>query len=259
MEQQAEQPQGAVEVGGRVAVNRDEKLVAAWLDSQGYAVRHLTNGEDPPDMVVDGNIAVEVTTIASYAFHSVWDFMDRVCRSLGPAENGRGYRIGLAFDDEELLQNRTHRSTIKRDLRRCAKAALSRHYANPDGNFRIKLPHGVEIEIMGRINNNRDDVKYKVGMGGATGGMAVVPYLIDTNQAAIDKKTANRIIQERADSYAEWWLAITDPHHILRLNGQEIEAVANGIKYRTPWSRILLVSTTGDRIKAVHCLTGNRQ
>lgn len=240
-------------------MNRDEKLVAAWLDSQGYAVRHLTNGEDPPDMVVDGNIAVEVTTIASYAFHSVWDFMDRVCRSLGSAENGRGYRIGLAFDDEELLQNRTHRSTIKRDLRRCAKAALSRHYANPDGNCRIKLPHGVEIRVIRQISGNDENVKYKVALGGAIGAMAVVPYLIDTNQAAIDKKTANRIIQERADSYAEWWLAITDPHHILRLNGQEIEAVANGIEYHTPWSRILLVSTTGDRIKAVHCLTGNRQ
>ena len=48
-------------------MNRDEKLVANWLDSQGHAVRHLTNGEDPPDLVVDDNIAVEVTTIASYA------------------------------------------------------------------------------------------------------------------------------------------------------------------------------------------------
>ena len=231
--------------------------MAAWLDGQGHAVKHLTNGEDPPDLVVDGNIAVEVTTIASYADRSVWDFMENVCKSLGPAENGRGYWIGLASDDEELLQNRMHRSTIKGDLRRSAKAALRRHYATPNTvNGLTKLPHGVEIRVMGRINNNRDDVKYKVGAGGATGGMAVVPYLIDANQAAIDKKTTNRIIQERVDNYAEWWLAITDPHYMTVLNDHEIETVANGIEHHAPWSRILLVSTTGDRAKAVHCLTG---
>ena len=237
-------------------MNRDEELVAGWLKSQGHDVRHLTNGEDPPDMVVDGNIAVEVTTIASYADRSVWDFMEGVCRSIGPAENGRGYWIELAWDDDELLQNRTHRSTIKRDLRRSAKAALRRHYANPDGNCRIKLPHGVEIEIMGRINNNRDDVKYKVAIGSATEGMIVVSSLINAIQDAIEKKTANRIIQERAGSYAEWWLAATDPHYMTVLNGHEIEAVANGIEYHAPWSCILLVSTHGDRVNAVHCLTG---
>ena len=238
-------------------MNRDEKLVAAWLDSQGYAVRHLTNGEDPPDLVVDGNIAVEVTTIASYADRSLWDFMEGVCRSLGSAENGRGYWIELAWDDEELLQNRTHRSTIKRDLRRSAKAALRRHYANPDiVNGLAKLPHGVEIEIMGRIKDNRDDAKYKVVAGGPTEGTIVTSYLINAIQDAIDKKTANRIIQERAGSYAEWWLAATDPHYMTVLNGHEIEAVANGIEYHAPWSCILLVSTHGDRVNAVHCLTG---
>ena len=56
---------------------------------------------------------------------SLWDFMEGVCRSLGPAENGRGYWIELAWDDEELLQNRTRRSTIKRDLRRSAKGRIT--------------------------------------------------------------------------------------------------------------------------------------
>lgn len=240
-------------------MNRDEKLVANWLRTQGHAVHHLTNGEDPPDLVVDDTIAVEATTIASYAVRSVWDFMDRVCRSLGPAENGRGYWIEVASDDEALLQDRTQSRTVKPDIRRCAKAALERHYASTDENCRIKLPHGIEIEIMGRINNNHDGVKYKVGMGGATEGVMVTPYLIDVIQAAIDKKTANRFILERVDRYAEWWLAITDPHYMMGLDGHEIEAVANGIEYHAPWSRILLVNTTGERVNAVHCLTGYRQ
>ena len=238
-------------------MNRDEKLVANWLRAQGHAVRHLMNGEDPPDLVVDDTIAVEVTTIASYAFASLWDFMEGVCRSLGHAENDRGYWIEVASGDEALVQNGTR--TVKLDIRRSAKAALRRHYANPDENCRIKLPHGVEIGIIGRINNNRDDVKYKVGMGGATKGVMVTPHLIDVIQAAIDKKTANRFIQERADRYTEWWLAITDPHYVMDLDGHEIAAVANGIEYHASWSRILLVNTTGERANAVHCLTGYRQ
>lgn len=66
-------------------MNRDEELVSAWLKSRGHAVHPMSRGNDPPDIVVDGNIAVEVTTIASYAYRTLWDFMDSVCRSLGPA------------------------------------------------------------------------------------------------------------------------------------------------------------------------------
>ena len=240
-------------------MNHDEELVAAWLDSQGHAVEHLTNGEDPPDLVVDGNIAVEVTTIASYADRSLWDFMENVCKSLGPSESGRGYWIEVAADDLNLLKNRMHRSTIKGDLRRSAKIALRHHYANPKEKSRVQLPHGVEIEIISRINNNRDDVKYKVGVWGATKGRIVGSHLIDFIQAAINKKTGNRVIQERADNYAKWWLAITDPNDMTVLNDHEIETVANGIEHHAPWSRILLVSTTGDGVDAVHCCAGREQ
>ena len=252
-------------------MNRDEAAVGEWLGSQGRAVRHLGRGEDPPDIVVDGNVAVEVTTIASYARQTLWDFMNGVCKSLGPAEHGRGYWMEVVSDDEALLQGNDKEkiAAIKGDLRRSAKVELRRHYANPpatgaeapaaDGfpiDGRILLPHGVELVPSGRINCNRDDLKYKIFTVGEPEGALVVPCLADSIQAAIRKKTAKPSIKERARGYAEWWLAVTDPHHYAAsLNDDEIRAVASAIDYGPPWRRVILVCLASDHVCQVINLT----
>ena len=246
-------------------MNQDEKLVGDWLVGQGHAVRHLGNGEDPPDIVVDGDVAVEVTTIASYAFSSLWDFVNRVCKSLGPAENRRGYYIWVESDDEALLQlgDRRTVAAIKRDLKDKIEIALSNHYASPDAqqeSGRIRLPHGVEMGVIAQISDNRDNVKYRVGSGGPTGGRLVVPDLINRTQSAIGRKTNNRIIKKRAGSYKEWWLVVTDPHYARSLNnGDELKTVANAIDYGEPWRRILLAIIVADRIARLVDLSESRQ
>ena len=257
-------------------MNPDEELVGAWLFSQGHDVRHMRNGEDPPDLVLDGNIAVEITTIASYAYRSVWDFIEGICRSLGHAKDGRGYWIEIAYDDEALLQDEDQGkvTAMKRDIRRAAKVALRNHYANPNAvmygperqidfiprDGRIRLPHGVELSIIERINDNRDNVKYKVGAAGETVGIWVVCHLIDTIQSAIRKKTANRIVQERAEKYEEWWLVVTDPHcYAQRFNDDEVQTVADTIDYGAPWRRILLTNIAGGRVSRAIDLTGSER
>ena len=248
-------------------MNHDEKLVGDWLVDQGHTVRHLENPEDPPDIVVDGSIAVEVTTIASHAFHSMWDFINGICESLGPAENGRGYWIDVSVDDEELLQGKDSAkvTAIKRDLKHYTKTVLRNHYANPDAPIcglgqhvdfrnesgRIRLPHGVELQIIGQINDNQHDLKYKVALGGANEGVLVVGHLIDTVQSAIEKKTNNRMIQERAGRYQEWWLVLTDPHNAIATSRDELQILANNIKHGTFWRRILLAVQAGGEIGRV--------
>ena len=245
-------------------MNQDEKLVGAWLVGQGQTVRHLEKGEDPPDLVVNCCIGVEVTTIASYAFRGIWDFVNSICKSLGRAENGRGYYIWVEADDQALLQGGDHQTVaaIKRDLKYSIKNALNDHYTHPDAQHEsggILLPHGVELGVIEPINNNRDDVKYKVGMGGRTAGKLVVPHLIDAIQSAIHKKADNRIIKERAGQYREWWLVVTDPHHARGLNDDEIRTVANAIDYGEPWRRILLAIVVEDRIARVVDLSESKQ
>ena len=272
MEHSAEQLEGAIEMGGRIAVNRDEKLVADWLCTQGHAVRHLTNGEDPPDLVVDGNIAVEVTTIASYADRTNWDFMAGLCKSLGRAEHGRGYLLGVRFDNERLLQDgdRGKVKAIEHELRFDAKSALRNHYRNPDGRILgpigeppdflprdglIRLRHGVELRIIAPIQDNQNNVKYEVFWQWRE-AVWVVPHLIETIQAAISKKTNKPTIRERAVRYPEWWLVLTDPNYSQGVAANEAREIADAIRYGEPWRRILLANTWGDRVEAVHCLTG---
>ena len=238
-------------------MNRDEELVADWLRTQGHAVRHLTNGEDPPDLVMDDNVAVEVTTIASFAHRSTWDFMERVCVSLGPAENGRGYWIEVTSDNKALLQGGPHRGKIKSDLKSTAKAALRRHYANPTASGLGKLPHGVEIRVLAPIYDNWWNVKYKVGAGGVAAGRILVPSLVAAIRAAVTRKTGNRTIQKRIGHYKEWWLAVTDPLDMRRLHGHEMQAVIEGIECDAPWSRVLLVSIVSDGVGRVHFVHRN--
>ena len=131
-------------------MNRDEKLVAEWLRSKGHEVRHLTDGGDPPDLVVDCDIAVEVTTINSSSHTSIWQFLDETFKSLGPAENGRGYWVSIDYEDETMFQaaGKNKRRKMKAELRQHIKRALNDHYREPGfGNpatwtYRIALrPH----------------------------------------------------------------------------------------------------------------------
>ena len=258
-----------------MSVNRDEELAAAWLCGQGRTVRHMRNGEDPPDLVVDGNPAVEVTTIASYAYRTLWDFMKGVRRSLGNAERARGYFIAISSEDEALLQGQDRQKigAVKRTLKWYAKLALRNHYANPDArlcgpeeaidfiprNGRIKLPYGVEIRIIAPIIDNPNNVKYEVGAFGGGGAIWLVPHLIHKVQSAVHKKTNNNAIQQRARHYKEWWLVVTDPHHAERLDDREVRTIADAIHYAEPWRRIFLASTTSDRLGRVIELTAHDQ
>ena len=49
-------------------MDESEAVVAEWLHAEGDEFHHLTDGDDPPDFVVDGDIAVEVTTISPPAY-----------------------------------------------------------------------------------------------------------------------------------------------------------------------------------------------
>lgn len=248
-------------------MNQDEVAVADWLRGGGHAVRHLCNGEDPPDLVVDGNIAVEVTTIASYASQTLWDFMEGVCKSLGPAEGGRGYFIFVRADDQSLLQGQDGRkiAAIKRDIKRHAKLALRNHYANPDAklygpelavdfiprNGQVRLPHGVELHIVPTLmDENPEDLKYAIA-GGFAEALWVVPHLIETVQSAISKKTDNKLIRRRAKEYQEWWLVVTDPQHSLRLNSGDVRTIARAVHYGEPWRSVFLAYVGGGKVSRV--------
>ena len=233
-------------------MNRDEELVAEWLRSKGHKVCH---GQDPPDLVMDGGIAVEVTTINSLAHRSIWQFLDATfIKSLGPAENGRGYWVSIEYEDETMFQS-VDEGKRKKELRKHIKQVLEDHYRNPDsGIWRyehnpIKLPYGLTLKILGEKTDNPDRCKYEVYIGGESKGDIGVDTLVKNIQAAIDKKSANKRIQERAAKYREWRLVVTDVFsYIDRLNQDSSKVVSDAIVRREPWKHIIAVAVRSNKV-----------
>ena len=125
-------------------------------------------------------------------------------------------------------------------------------------NGRIKLPHGVELCIIAPMTENPDNVKYEVASGGAE-AIWVVPHLIEAVQAAISKKTNNKLIRLRAEEYKEWWLVVTDVQFAARLTNSEAQTIADTIHHNEPWRRVLLAYIWGDKVNHVFELTADRE
>lgn len=236
-------------------MNRDEELVAEWLRSKGHEVCHLTDGQDPPDLVMDSDIAIEVITINSLAHKSVWQFLGETFKSLGPAENDRGYWVSIEYEDETMFQS-VDEGKRKKELRKHIKQVLEDHYRNPDsGIWRyehnpIKLPYGLTLKILGEKTDNPDRCKYEVYIGGELKGDIIVDTLAKNIQAAIDKKSANKRIQERVAKYREWWLVVTEVLFpcIDRLDQASLRIVSDTIVRREPWKHIIAVAVRSDRV-----------
>ena len=228
-----------------------EKLVAEWLRSEGHEVRHLTDGNDPPDLVVDGNIAVEVTTINSFAGQSLCQSFNKHCKSLGRAEDGRGYSVSIEYKDERIFEA-ADEGKKKRELKKRIKQVLDEHYRNPgsgvqrDGRNVIELPYGIMLVIWPwhMLSSCSVRYKYKVQRIMSFAGEIRIPALVEKLQSAIDKKSANKRIQERAAKYQEWWLVVIDAlSDVCHLDQDSERKIADTLVLQEPWKCLIVIST----------------
>ena len=216
-------------------MDQSEEAVAQWLCAKGHKIRRLTDGADPPDFVVDGDIAVEVTTISTGAYLSLFQFFDKLCRALGSAENGRGYSVSVEYEDERMFEA-ADEGKKKAELRRLLRQGLKAHYRNPDSGIRpdgrsvIDLSYGITLEIWPwqRLSDYPVEYKYTVHMLVASKGEALVKRI----QAAIDAKSSKRSIQERAAKYREWWLVVTGFHSLYQ---DDLKILSDTLVLQAPW------------------------
>ena len=229
-------------------MDQSEAVVAEWLRAEGHKVCPLGN-HDPPDFVVDGDIAVEVTTISTEARRSIVQFFDKLFRALGNAENGRGYAVSIEYEDEKMFEA-VDESKKKAELKRCIRQMLKAHYRNPnsgirpDGRCVVSLLHGITLEIWPwqRLSNHLVEYKYTVYMFMPFKGEIVIPALVENIQAAIDKKSAKQSIQERVADYREWWLVVTSPY-FHNLDRNDLKIVSNMLVLGAPWKHLIAVSS----------------
>ena len=235
-------------------MDKSEAVVAKWLRSEGHEFRHLTGGDDPPDFVVDGDIAVEVTTISPPAELRMFQFFsDKLFKALGAAENGCAYPVFVEYEDEKMFE--TDGRKKKGELKRLIKQKLEAHYRNPNnpnsGTWRngrriIPLCYGITLEIGPWPSERPADYKYTVRWLGASKGEIVIPTLVENIQAAIEKKSAIQRIRERAEEYREWWLVVTSFYW----PGQDgWKTVSDALVLKEPWKHLFAVNAP-DRSRA---------
>ena len=223
-------------------MDQNEAVVAEWLRSEGH---EFHCGDDPPDFVVDGDIAVEVTTISPPAYRRLFQFFnDKLFKALGAAENGRGYSVVVEYEDEKMFE--TDEGKKKAELKRLIRQKLENHYRNPssgrwrNGRCVISLGHGITLEIWPSPSDHSAEYKYTVAMLGASRGEIVIPALVENIQAAMDKKSANLRIQARAAQYREWWLVVTSSYWPNQ-NGWKM--VSDALVLQEPWQHVIAVNT----------------
>ena len=71
-------------------------------------------------------------------------------------------------------------------------------------------------------------------------GEIVVPALVGNIQAAIDKKSSKRSIQERAAKYQEWWLVVTGFHSLCQ---DDLKILSKALVLRAPWKHLIGVNS----------------
>lgn len=223
-------------------MDQSEAVVYQWLRSEGRKVRQ---GDDPPDFVVDGDIAVEVTTISPPAYRRLFQFFnDKLFKALGAAENGRGYSVIVEYEDEKMFE--TDEGKKKAELKCLIRQKLENHYRNPssggwrNGRCVISLCHGITLEIWPWTSDHPAEYKYTVAMLGASKGEIVIPALVENIQAVMAKKSANLRIQARATKYREWWLVVTS-FYWPDQSGWKI--VSDALVLQEPWQHIIAVNT----------------
>ncbi len=228
-------------------MDESEAVVAEWLRSEGHEFRHLGR-DDPPDFVVDGDIAVEVTTISPPTERRMFQFFsDKLFKALGAAENGCAYPVFVEYEDEKMFDG-TDEDKKKRELKRLITQELEAHYRNPNsGTWRhgrrvIPLCHGITLEIGPWPSEHPADYKYTVRGLGASKGEIVIPTLVENIQAAIEKKSAKPRIRERAEEYREWWLVVTSFYW----PGQDgWKTVSDALVLKEPWKHLFAVNAPG--------------
>ena len=227
-------------------MDQSEAVVAEWLRAEGHKVRPLGH-DDPPDFVVDGDIAVEVTTISTEAHQSIVQFFDKLFRALGNAENGCGYAVSIEYEDEKMFEAVDERKK-KTELRQCIRQMLKAHYRNPnsgirpDGRCVVSLLHGITLEIWPwqRLSDHPVEHKYTVYMFMPFKGEIFIPALVENIQAAIDKKSSKRSIQGRAAKYREWWLVVTGFHSLYQ---DDLKILSDALVLRAPWKHLIGVNS----------------
>lgn len=187
--------------------NDDERLAREWLVAlSGDPESVCRPRRDPPDFVLNGSVAVEVTRLSERdetSLHSLGSVVEDVLSDLGPPGNGLSLCVSWVYEP-----SRSYPKT-KRTKEQVREALMpyTNAYTMPAGIEDLRLPCGLSLRLV-HIEPREDPARFVFGGFSGMTGRHVRDKLLNDLTRTVTKKSID--ISNRRNHFDTWWLALVD-------------------------------------------------
>lgn len=243
--------------------NPDEVLARGWLVSLSGAPGSVRRSiYEPPDYLLNGEIAVEVTRISEgdeTSLHSLCPVVEDVLKNLGPPGHGRTLAVFWVYEPSRCLPSP---KLMKKQIRN-ALMPYTEPCADPEklrdlslaGIADIDLPCGLSLRLVHCLPTEEAPIfKFVLHFSGWT-GEHIWERLLEGFKRAVRTKSGK--VRGRGRHRGPWWLVLVD--HVFSTESFTFEGTNEGkrrlrdLKSLThelartegiscPWSRIVVLA-----------------
>lgn len=218
--------------------NPDEQRAEEWLRLQGFTQIAFPSN-DPPDFLVDGRFAVEVTRLQPP--HETHDIpferaVERVLESFGHPNKYPGVIFVTCDAPQPRLPDRR---TLEQELKQALNCMLLQ--GSIASGERFFLNCGVDVSLWPSTQTCGLQFELSDSSTGASHG-GFPSDLTENIARCICEKSKTVRNQNRENLYSEWWLILIDYiEFTASKTSTELQQLRQDIQIREFWNRIIVV------------------
>lgn len=234
-------------------MNREEQVTLEYLKSQyGENVFPVPEHGDPPDILVNTTIAVEVTRLNQHFFQngepeglenlsfSLVSVLKEVLESFNNLYDGKSYWVFVEYRRPVNLDFRK----IKKEMRLALLKFLNSQALNSSHEISVNP----EITFIFHKSSVEKGKLFRfAGIGDFDAGGWVTQVYVDNIRHCIDEKSTK--ISERLENYHEWWLYLVDCME-LGLDQQEFLEVVQRVGGTGSFDKVVVIDYHGKKALA---------
>lgn len=235
-------------------MNREEQITLEYLRARyGENAVPVPPHEDPPDILVNSTIAVEVRRLNQYYFEygepeglenlsiSLEHTFEEVLRSFDDLYNGQSYWVFI--DYQRPFKSDFRR--IKKEMRLALQNFLSLQISD--------FPHEISVNPEITFTVYKSDIGNgklfpAAGSGDSDAGGWVIGVYADNIRHCVNEKSFK--IAERLEKYSQWWLYLVDCMGF-GLNQQEFLKVIQEVGNTGSFDKVVVLDYHGHNVLAI--------
>lgn len=217
-----------------------EKMAYDYLASKGYLIEYEPIPNRPPDLLLNGEVAVEVTRLSQFSEGDAGAERLELLEFQLMARVRPVLRSYPPIDKQHFFVSFEYRRPLKLDKSFAGdlKRILDLHIANHSGEAEYVLYGTLKIRI--RPSRRPQERTFTLGSySDSDGGGFVIGNIIDALQRIIPEKHAK--IEPFRHLYPRWWLAVND-HIGFGLDETDLAQIRTSFNTPTFFERIIFIS-----------------